>query len=214
MNAEGHFGRSVYEKYFGSWNNALSEAGQTPTQLERIPDDLLIDELQRVATELGTVPAKRDMTTHGNYGYTAYQERFGWNTAVRIAGYEPQHTPGVRPGDIYYGPNWKAARSAVIARDNNQCRVCGASGDGLIRSSPDVHHIKRARRFGAHDRDVDTDYSAMNDLSNLIALCASCHKIFEFMWPDASPETFARRAQHVFERRNGLTMHDYPLSSD
>jgi hypothetical protein len=74
-------------------------------------------------------------------------------------------------GGVGYGFEWKAARAAVRIRDK-VCQRCGRdkSEDGRRL---DVHHIKPFRFFG-YERRMDA-----HDLSNLIALCRSCHKIIE-----------------------------------
>jgi 5-methylcytosine-specific restriction endonuclease McrA len=54
----------------------------------------------------------------------------------------------------YDSSRWKSARSAALARDNNQCQACGT------KRTLHVHHIKPVAEF---DHEEDTHY-----LENLV----------------------------------------------
>ena len=90
MTQHGVYDYSVYERRFGSWNEALKRAHleineQGPAE-RKIPDSDLIDELKRLASELGQTPVREDMSREGAYGYTIYERRFGsWNEALKQA---------------------------------------------------------------------------------------------------------------------------------
>jgi 5-methylcytosine-specific restriction endonuclease McrA len=60
-----------------------------------------------------------------------------------------------------YGADWPAIRQAVIRRDGGICKACHRAGP------LDVHHRVPLREFS------DTDEA--NELTNLVALCRSCH---------------------------------------
>jgi hypothetical protein len=89
---------STYQSRFGSWANAVSEAGFTPKSVgEPIPRDELIAELRRLAGELERPPSATDMKTVGSYSTDAYRNHFGsWNKAVEAAGFEPIPEGGER----------------------------------------------------------------------------------------------------------------------
>lgn len=56
-----------------------------------IPKDELIDELHRLADELGHTPSLTDLREHGNQTPSAYYGQFGsWNEAKQAAGMETQ----------------------------------------------------------------------------------------------------------------------------
>lgn len=74
----------------------------------------------------------------------------------------------LRPND--YGPNWKTQRRRALARDNHQCRMCGAS-EGMLH----VHHIRPFREFN-YAPGQNENYQEANQLDNLITLCPSCHR--------------------------------------
>jgi len=67
-----------------------------------------------------------------------------------------------------YGKNWARIRLEVIARDTNQCQICGLSyNDQEIH----VHHKTPFRSF--------SDPDIANQMHNLITLCPTCHKRVE-----------------------------------
>lgn len=180
-----------YRGKFGSWNNALSEAGYQPTSFRHIDAKDLIDEIHRLHDLLGHVPKTDHMDELGKYGKSTYRVRFGsWTEAVRIAGYQPRRNDE-GPWNLYYGPDWTSQREEIIQRDNEQCRVCKKSRSEV---SPDlnVHHITPAREFVSND---SPDFEPMNHPSNLIALCCECHHSFEGLWRDSTPDQFAHNAK-------------------
>lgn len=57
----------------------------------RIPDETLLEELRRVAEELGEPPTVAQMDKYGEYSVATYRNHFGrWNLALREAGFEPR----------------------------------------------------------------------------------------------------------------------------
>ena len=85
---------------------------------------------------------------------------------------------------LKYGSDWGEIRLDVLDRDEWQCRVCGVDAED---TKLDVHHITPARTFDEYDR--------MNDQSNLITLCASCHGMLEGHFTDADPTEFVSQAR-------------------
>lgn len=83
-----------------------------------------------------------------------------------------------------YGPEWGETRLKILDRDNRQCRVCTAEAD---TTELHVHHITPAREF--------EDYDRMNEASNLVTLCPSCHGTFEGQFTDCAPNEFTLRAR-------------------
>jgi len=79
----------AYRNEFGSWNNALREAGFTPN-VEKIGRQRLLEELRRLSKKLERTPRKLDMAKRGRYSPSAYQNEFGsWNNGLRAGGFEP-----------------------------------------------------------------------------------------------------------------------------
>ena len=89
---ETRFSRSVFYSHFGSWRDALEEAGydSRPPQ-EAIPKQDLIDELQRLGDNLGHQPTLPDMNEHGEYWGSTYKNHFeSWAAAIEAAGFDPE----------------------------------------------------------------------------------------------------------------------------
>lgn len=73
-----------------------------------------------------------------------------------------------------YGPNWRQQRLRVRGREGFRCAHCRIHEAELGREL-DVHHITPFREFGYLPGENDA-YLAANELSNLIALCPTCHR--------------------------------------
>jgi hypothetical protein len=69
----------------------------------------------------------------------------------------------------YRGENWLQQRKLARERDKNTCQHCGKKSK---RRKHDVHHIRPYRLFNG-------DYVTANQLTNLITLCQTCHKLAE-----------------------------------
>lgn len=77
MTAYGEYSHAVYIDRFGSWSDALREAGFTPPQRNTGPERTdLVEELARLANDLGRVPSSNDVDKHGEYAYSAYYREF------------------------------------------------------------------------------------------------------------------------------------------
>jgi len=69
----------------------------------------------------------------------------------------------IEPSSVDYGVGWHTyKRETVRALDGHRCQRCGRPGGEDIKLH--VHHILPASQGGS------------NDISNLVTLCASCHK--------------------------------------
>lgn len=64
-----------------------------------------------------------------------------------------------------YGPNWQTLRQKIILRDANVCRGCG---NRFESSKLHVHHLVPFRNFESP--------VLANQASNLVSLCAACHR--------------------------------------
>lgn len=83
----GKYGERTYIRRFGSWSAALEEAGFDPMKNQNyVPDEQLLDDLNRLADELGRRPTSEDVVEHGNHSLATYQRHFGsWSAAVEAA---------------------------------------------------------------------------------------------------------------------------------
>jgi len=66
---------------------------------------------------------------------------------------------------FYNSREWRAKRSAILKRDNNECQHCKTAGS--YHAAEEVHHIKHLR----HEPSL-----ALID-NNLISLCIACHNV-------------------------------------
>ena len=79
-----------------------------------------------------------------------------------------------------YGPKWGKKKWFVHERDGFACRLCGTSVLETETRRIDVHHITPGSEFDSR--------TEMNDPSNLITLCKSCHGKHEGEHPDATQD--------------------------
>lgn len=215
MRKHGKYSEWPYKSIFGSWNDALREAGYDLNVNHDISNEKLLSELKTLGDKLKKTPAFSDMEEHGSFCGCVYQYRFGsWNNALRKAGFEPNRILNGESERLYYGPNWSEQRQVAVGRDNHQCKVSGKTIDEISTDWFHVHHITPAREFGAHDPDVDTDYDEMNHQSNLITLCPSVHARVEGKFSDCDPEEFVRRARQMLESTTQSTQQSHPIVSD
>lgn len=92
MDELGEYSVPPYYRAFGSWNNALKEAGCEPIQTsERRSKEELVAELKRVSEECGGKPSQNDLTEYGGPDPETYRNEFGsWNAALEAAGFTPR----------------------------------------------------------------------------------------------------------------------------
>lgn len=86
----GEYSPRQYETTFGSWSNALLEAGYEPKQNHRYTEEELLRELEELAEELGHAPTTKDMTEFGRFASNTYKRTFGsWRKAIEEANVNP-----------------------------------------------------------------------------------------------------------------------------
>lgn len=101
MEELGKYGSSSYVKSFGTWNNAVRQAGIKIGRQHDIPEADLIDEIQRLADELGHPPTANHMRDRGCFGVSTISDEFGtWNDALIAAGFEPNKVKNVDKGKL------------------------------------------------------------------------------------------------------------------
>jgi 5-methylcytosine-specific restriction endonuclease McrA len=105
-------------------------------------------------------------------GKRVYCSKLCQGAALSIA-WRGENNPGWTGGyEPYYGPSWRPAMRAVRKRDK-VCRRCEVSPKELGRAL-DVHHLTPFKAFGV------ARHLEANDISNLIALCNTCHLAVEW----------------------------------
>jgi hypothetical protein len=90
---QGKYSASTYYSRFGSWNEAIEEAGYDSNEPDsKISEENLVEELQRLADELDQRPTASDMNKQGRYWRSTYRNEFGsWNNALEAAGFESEN---------------------------------------------------------------------------------------------------------------------------
>lgn len=195
MTQFGKFSHRTAQNRFGGWNTALGAAGFDPPHLHRIGEEELLEEIHRLAEELGRPPYLTDLNESGDYSQRPYYRAFGsWSAALEAAGYRPRGRGGQmgpentrwKGGRIKgFGPAWLERREQVIARDAYRCQMPGCE---ITRSEHiklfgfdlNVHHIIPRRSFQI---DEGFDYQAANAMDNLVTLCQRHHAYWEQMSP-------------------------------
>ena len=64
MAKHGKYGTSNYPNKFGSWNDAVREAGLEPTREREVPTEELLEEIERVVEKVGYAPTTTQMKHH------------------------------------------------------------------------------------------------------------------------------------------------------
>ncbi|MDF9746295.1 homing endonuclease associated repeat-containing protein [Natrinema salsiterrestre] len=120
MDEQGTYSTHEYYQTFGSWDDALDAAGLDKRAA-------LIDELERVATELGEIPSTTQVDEHGRYSSGMYSNEFGTFTEARdVANFEFLEEEPSREGESQSeteqdedrateNPDAEPAREALIA---------------------------------------------------------------------------------------------------
>lgn len=102
---------------FGSWSAALQSAGFDPQKARLTYQDLdLIEELQRVARDLGRTPATTEFNEKSRFSSATVSHRLGgsWSSACRVAGLPPFIS--TRPSNLKGGWN-KGQRKFTVDAD-------------------------------------------------------------------------------------------------
>lgn len=195
MDDRGDFSVKLAQNRFGSWNEALRQAGFQPSHRYSISDEALINDIQRLYNELGRAPTIEEVEELGSFSVRPYLRRFDtWQSAVHAAGYEPVGYPSGSANPMwkpdsrrnrYYGPRWQQRRRQALDRDDFECQTpgCEISNEEHLERfgrSLGVHHI---RPLGEFERDGTINYERANAVENLVTICAKHHHIWERMVP-------------------------------
>lgn len=187
----GKFSKDTCFKRFGSWESTLLKAGLAPYKQKsekRIPDELLLEEIERVWIQLGRQPTSTDIKNGiSKYALNAYTRHFGgWRGAMEafikwvdsdkhetgnipITETQEQHGSEAVPADfpkVLHTTNRNInlrLRFKVLLRDNFKCRICGASPAKDPGVELHVDHI------------VPWSKGGETVIDNLQTLCSKCN---------------------------------------
>lgn len=174
LSEHGEITKRPFSRVFGSWNAALEAAGYEPNHTNHIPEQDLLDELDRLADELGHPPMREEMDALGRFSSMPYERHFGtWTNTLKAGGYDPyRENPG--EGDrwhIYMAGFTDELKQRVRRRDGQECVDCGmSSGSHKDRFTVDlhVHHLV--------DPKESSNPAVYNAKRNLETLCILCHR--------------------------------------
>jgi 5-methylcytosine-specific restriction endonuclease McrA len=139
-NEHGRYSSSPIYKRFDSFEE-LKEAAGFETGEQKISEEALLDDLRRVANEIGRTPPVMVYDEHGNHNSKTLKRRFGnWNNVLQAAGLDPtdhsEHWKDNTP--VQYGKNYGSV--------SVECAFCG---DSLTRKPSEVR--TRTRFFCDYD---------------------------------------------------------------
>lgn len=169
--------------------------------VKRIPIEELKNDIQEVVEKIGYIPNSNEYRKLGKYSYDAQLFAFGgYHQALKAAGFSPKGIKnsmsvmakrrGVPSGEnsphwkggwkFYYGPNMVNQAYKARKRVGFKCQRCGIS-EREIGKALDVHHIIPFKHYN-YIPNKNNNCKLANSLTNLEALCPSCHMITE--WRD------------------------------
>lgn len=174
-NTHGKFHSTTLTRRFGSWFTCLKMAGLEQSRaFVNIPEQDLMDDIERVWILLGKQPSYSQMQIHTKYSIKTYENRFGgWRKALEyFIQYinKPDDDTVLERNENYSVCN-KTSRTInqrlrffVLARDNFSCCACGASPakDGGIT----VLHV---------DHIIPWSLGGKTTMDNLQTLCDKCN---------------------------------------
>lgn len=104
MVAFGEHAVKTYYDRFGSWNASLEAAGfesRTPGREQSVTDEELLEEIRRLAEELGHPPSLKEARAQGDYSVTTFYQRFGsWSESLEAAGFESREPQSEIPDEV------------------------------------------------------------------------------------------------------------------
>lgn len=82
MDEQGAYSQRTCANRFGSWANAVIDAGLEPAGQPKIATAELLAEIDRLASRLGHPPTVKKMNSEGRYHVATYYDRFeSWREA-------------------------------------------------------------------------------------------------------------------------------------
>jgi hypothetical protein len=160
-NAKGRFCAATMQKRFGSWNSALEKSGLSVDHRKNIPEDQLLENIERIWERLGRQPMRKDFQpSQSQFSCETYQKRFGslrkaLESFVASVNEDRPLAPesasdacanviAPKPKSVRHKTSrtisWRM-RFLVMRRDNFKCRITGRSPATDPSVILDVDHI-------------------------------------------------------------------------
>jgi hypothetical protein len=178
--ASGSFNPATLTKRFGSWNDALRNAGLNINKYSAIPAVDLFSNLKKVWDALKRQPTIKEINSGiSAYSVSGYTRRFGtWLNALKEFSLWQSASSGSEIAPLYRA-GWKHRRKRkagrkklhvsktmrfdILKRDNYKCRLCGASPATNPKVTLHIDHIIPRSKGGE------------TKPKNLQTLCSDCN---------------------------------------
>lgn len=172
----GQYGVTTIIRRFGSWNEAIVQAGLSPSVQRYVADEMLFESLYDMWCKLGRQPSYSEVQSpQCQYHVTTYERRFGsWRKALEaFAIYANSNKTSIdliKSESVSAKTTKNSARTAdlrlrfqVLMRDNFKCLACGASP---ATDSNIILHV---------DHIIPWSKGGETKIDNLQTLCSNCN---------------------------------------
>jgi Restriction endonuclease len=172
----GQYGVTTIIRRFGSWNEAIAQAGLSPSVQRYVADEMLFESLCDMWCKLGRQPSYSEVQSpQCQYHVTTYERRFGsWRKALEaFANYANSNKTSIdliKSESVSAKTTKNGARTAdlrlrfqVLMRDNFKCLACGASP---ATDSNIILHV---------DHIIPWSKGGETKIDNLQTLCSNCN---------------------------------------
>ena len=172
----GQYGITTIIRRFGSWNEAIAQAGLSPSVQRYVADEILFESLYDMWCKLGRQPSYSEVQKpQCQYHVTTYERRFGsWRKALeafaKYANSNKTSIDSIKSESVSVKTTKNGARTAdlrlrfqVLTRDNFKCRACGASP---ATDSNIILHV---------DHIIPWSKGGETKIDNLQTLCSNCN---------------------------------------
>jgi hypothetical protein len=161
-----------YIRKFGSWDEALEAAG-----IDK--EEVLIDDLQQVATEVDGTPGTTAVNQHGTYSARMYQKYFGsWDAALLAAGLSTTATATGKKQETEEVATDTATLPPSTPIDDIKHRVNGV-GSSAIHALKQAGYTTLGELHGAQPEDITT-YKGIGRAKALKLIRFATEHLFSF----------------------------------
>lgn len=174
MDRQGPYSSPTYQDRFGSWNDALRQAGPEPNLIHNTAEEVGCDSCnQRIVRQ----PYKLEENEHQFCSKECYGDWKSKNPGeLMLSSQTGEASPLWEGGYVSpeYGPNWRDVRRRVLERDEHACQSCTMTEQEHLEEygrSLNAHHIKPVKSFENPEQS--------HSMANLVTLCTPCHRVYE-----------------------------------
>ena len=121
------------------WRGVLEAAGlRVAFQNEPIPDEAMLEEFDRVVSEMGCIPTARQLDVRGNYSYSVYKKRFRGihGTVKRYRSWLEEHRPNAPELQFIQSKSQREVLTPSPAPKFTAGSQQWAKGEGVVFGAP------------------------------------------------------------------------------